>query len=195
MARCALRCPSEHPPTTHGHGGRPGALAPGFSWDRLSVSSVLMASVAISRKRANSKENPDCVCVQRAVGIGHLATVGGPFVTALVINDALGGFSLIWTLPVLLLGALSDRHSSIWWYGCSCDHRAGGSSPPPPGKVKEIGSSLSLVGRRSYEHIAGYAVYLTCSCSRPREPGPWCSSLSLLHHVVVWQARLATACI
>ena len=42
--------------------------------------------------RIISKENPDCVCAQLAVGIGHLITVGGPFVTALVISDGLGGF-------------------------------------------------------------------------------------------------------
>ena len=170
----------------------PGCFGPG--WGRLHLCPACWWHRLPSRGSARIKVKiPDCVCAQLAVGIGHLTTVGGPFVTALVISDGLGGFSLIWTLPVLLLGALSDRHSSIWWYGCSCDHRAGGSSPPPPGKVKEIGSSLSLVGRRSYEQIACRAVYLTCSCSCPREPGPWCSSPSLLHHAVVWEARLATA--
>ena len=91
---------------------------------------------------------------------------------------------------MLLLGALSDRHSSIWWYGCSCDHRAGGSSPPPPGKVKEIGSSLSLVGRRSYEQIACRAVYLTCSCSCPREPGP--GARAFRSCITWWCGRLAS---
>ena len=61
---------------------------------------------------------PDCVCAQLAVGIDHFSTVGGPFVTALVISDGLGGFSLVWTLPELRLGHRKLRqaflHMVVW---------------------------------------------------------------------------------
>ena len=123
----------------------PGCFGPG--WGRLHLCPACWWHRLPSRGSARIKVKiPDCVCAQLAVGIGHLTTVGGPFVTAHVISDGLGGFSLIWTLPVLLLGALSDRHSSIWWCGCSCDHRAGGSSPPPPGKVKKLDRRSRLWG-------------------------------------------------